>query len=487
MKLIERASNADNESALAVNPHSGNSPIWVFLPLLLLTATALDLYRLTGKSLWMDEGFSVFMAQTDFQNFWHLVRGGEINMVLYYLALRSWMYFGQHEFWLRLLSAFPAIITVAVVYALGKRFFAPLSAFFAALLFAVHPSQVMYAQEMRSYSLALLLVTLSCLFFLRLLEDGRRLNWLGYVVSSALAPYAHVFSVLVLITQWTWLALFFPKQLHKREMKTALAVLLVLQLPLAWIALSSYHAAIAWVPAVTADRILDVLPFLSLPKWRAVLYIAAWLGAVVCFFRTNDKALRSRIMFLVFWLLFPFLLSLLISLHKPVLVERFLLISLPGSVLLAADGIRRLPRSISVLAFLIIAFFSCNSVLSYYRHLHTHEDWRGASAYVLSQAQPRDEVVIVPAYCRFTFDYYRRESPFSPTPVIYGDLETTPSWTPESMRVWLLVRDLPANPATDAFIQGLSAKAYFPYEIRETRRFNLIRVLLVTRSTNRAR
>ena len=478
---INSLDDEDHTGPLRVNPRYKNLELWR-IAVLLLSAAALDLYHLTAKSLWMDEGFSVFMAQTDLRSFWHMARSGEVNMVLYYLALRIWMHLGQHEFWLRLLSVLPAIATVPVVYAIGKRFFGVFPAFAAAFLFALHPSEVMYAQEIRSYSVAVLLVALSCLFFLRLLEEGRKrkLDWLGYVVSSALAPFAHVFAILVLISQWTWLAIFCPGQLSRREMKGVLAALCLLQLPLAWMVLTSYQGAVNWVPSISSDRILAVWSFLSLPKWRGMLYVAAWIAAIIGTCRTKEKMQRSHASFLVFWLVLPFLLTLLISLRKPILVERFLLVCVPASALLGADGIRRLPKSAGVLGFLVIGFVSYNSVLSYYRHLHTQEDWRGAAAYVLPQLQAGDEVIIAPAYCRFTFDYYHRESPFAVMPIVYGDWEADTRWSPRSKRIWLLVRDLPVNPEMDALLKRLTTNAYIPYEVREARRFNLIRVLLVT-------
>ena len=448
---------------------------------LLAASIALDVHSLTAKSLWMDEGFSVYMAQADWANFWRFIKGGEINMMLYYLALRLWMHFGQSEFWIRLLSVAPAVATAPVVYALGKRLFGTLAGFAAALLLALHPSELMYAQEIRSYSLAVLLVALSSVFFLRAREKASLGNWAGYVLCSALACYAHVFSILVLIAQWMWLTIFHPEQLHRREFRGALLTLVMLALPILWIVLASYKGAIGWVPATSAARILDVWRFLSLPKWRGFLYLSAWMTAMAGFARSGSRETRSRLSFLLCWLGLPFLLTLLISVYKPLLVERFLLVCLPASILLAMEGVRQLPRWLGLLAFLLLAFFSYNSALSYYRHFNTREDWRAATAYVLSHAQTGDTVVVVPEYCRFTFDYYRQHMPAPESAPVSSKFETGQPFLSARGRTWLLVREQPRQPDVETFLQELRSDPA-PYRIAESRPFNFISVLLITRT-----
>jgi mannosyltransferase len=453
----------------------------LLMAILVCASITLDLYSLTAKSLWMDEGFSIYMARTDFANFRHIVRSGEINMVLYYQALRIWMLFKQDEFWIRLLSVIPAVLTVPVVYTIGKRLFGTITAFAAAVLFALHPAEVMYAQEVRSYSLVVLLVSLSSLFFLRLIDEPGNLNCMGYLVCSTLAVYAHVFGLLVLISQWLWLAVFFPERYRRRDLLIAAGALVVPQLPLAWVGLRASQAAVNWVPATTLSRILEVWSFLSLPKWRGLLYLAAWSIAMFGLFKTRNRDAYSRYGFLFCWLVLPFVLTLSFSVVKPLLVERFLIVSVPASVLLAAGGLSRLPRSIAVFAFLVIAFVSYNSVLSYYRHLHTSEDWRGATEFVLSHSELGDAVVVLPGYCRYTFDYYRSMSSAPEKPLIDSEFEANHGLSRSSLRTWLLIREFPPVPDPQNFLQSLRDGTNSSYRILEIRRFNLIRLVLLGR------
>lgn len=83
----------------------------------------------------------------------HLIGTRETNMALYFLILRVWIdLFGQSEAALRLPSAFASIATVPVLYCAGRRMFGATAGIVAALLFALAPSSVYYAQEARGYS-----------------------------------------------------------------------------------------------------------------------------------------------------------------------------------------------------------------------------------------------------------------------------------------------------------------------------------------------
>jgi hypothetical protein len=83
-------------------PHS-----WVLLPLGL--AVGLGSFRLGAKSLWWDEGFSVWLARLDWPTAWQLMRTAEANMMLYYVLLHFWLRLGMSEVAVRSLSTVAAV------------------------------------------------------------------------------------------------------------------------------------------------------------------------------------------------------------------------------------------------------------------------------------------------------------------------------------------------------------------------------------------
>ena len=81
-------------------------------------ATILSLLFIDAKSLWLDEGSSVFFAE-DWPQMWYYLLQGESNMWLYYLVLHFWMKLGDGEAMVRSLSAVFTITTYIMVSKFG--------------------------------------------------------------------------------------------------------------------------------------------------------------------------------------------------------------------------------------------------------------------------------------------------------------------------------------------------------------------------------
>ncbi|MDE3088132.1 MAG: glycosyltransferase family 39 protein, partial [Chloroflexota bacterium] len=130
--------------------------------LLVLLAFALRAYRLGAQAIWWDESLSVYRATQDLatilantipiQN----VVTHDLQPPLYFLILHFFVgAFGTSEFALRFLSLMANIATVPLQYALGRRWFSRRVGVIAALLGALSPFYVWYAQEARPYALVL--------------------------------------------------------------------------------------------------------------------------------------------------------------------------------------------------------------------------------------------------------------------------------------------------------------------------------------------
>ena len=141
---------------------------------------------------------------------------------------------------------------------------------------------------------------------------------------------------------------------------------------------------------------------------------------------------------------------------RPLLVERFLAICIPASVLLAAAGFDYLLdhlRWLGAVALLLLVLYSARSIRFFYLHPDINDDWRGATAYVLAHAQPGDELVVLPAYARFTFDYYRKTvGPHAlPLRIVSSDSDLVPP-LPET--VWFIGSNFPRKGATEAEVSA---------------------------------
>lgn len=158
------------------------------MPLIILLAFVLRLINIDKpEGLWNDEYVSWFVASTPFiKGFWQEVLK-QCHMPLYYLYLKPFA--GCSDLVLRLTSVIPSVLSVYVMYLVGKEF-SKKTAVYAGLVTAVLSFLVYYGQEVRFYSLLFLFSALLLLFTMKLL-NGKK-GWIGYIISSLLILFTHV-------------------------------------------------------------------------------------------------------------------------------------------------------------------------------------------------------------------------------------------------------------------------------------------------------
>ena len=111
-------------------------------------------YIIKPEGLWNDEYVSWMVASTPFnENFWHAVLK-QCHMPLYYLYLKPFA--GLSDLILRLTSVFPSVLAIPIMYLIGKEY-SKKTGILAASITSVLSFLVYYSQELRFYSLLLLL------------------------------------------------------------------------------------------------------------------------------------------------------------------------------------------------------------------------------------------------------------------------------------------------------------------------------------------
>ena len=133
----------------------------------------LRVYQIGGQGLWLDEAFSVRLGwQPVGEILGWLVRIDQ-HPPLDHLLLHFWMGLGDDPATVRALSALCGTLTIPLVYLLGRRLADDRAGFLAALILAVSPFHVRFAQETRMYTLLTLNVSLALYALARLLTDPR--------------------------------------------------------------------------------------------------------------------------------------------------------------------------------------------------------------------------------------------------------------------------------------------------------------------------
>lgn len=446
---MSRPAELAHSPASLARPGSPGAPLYALaIALLTLVAGALRFYHLTARSLTLDDGFSLFIVRTDRAEFLHSL-ASELNMALYYILLRCWLQVGHSEFWVRLLSVLLATATIPAIYCVGARLFGRGGGLVAALLLAVHAYDVELSQSVRSYALAILLVTLSSLCALRLREAISVANQIMYVLVSAAAIYSHFLAVLVIAAELL-LLIYFRRESWTVWLRLA-GALIILLLPVLMYLLHAHTSPLGWVPSARWHQVLGVLYSLTATKERALAYLAMWGIAAYCAILLPQTAAWPY-RFALAWLLGPVIAAAVLRPVQSLWIPRFFAICIPAGVLLAAAGVTqvmRWSRVAAAIALLLLLITSASGLRFYFRHPQFTVNWRAAIQYMLPRLQAGDQVAMHP-YVRFVFDYYRELYPQPLPPFTIATSLQEPLQMPDPENVWLLapVARNPDDPAS---------------------------------------
>jgi len=337
-------------------------------------------------------------------------------MSLYYVLLREWMHFGISEAWVRGLSVVFGVAMIPALYALGRTLAGRRAGLVAAALGAVNACCVAYSQQARSYSLAMFLVSLSMFCLARHVESGGRRYGLAWAIVSALAVYSHFYAGLVVAAECISLLFLRPGEFSFRNWFRAFRALVYMLVPALVFVLARGAGALNWLGRPAGWYVLYLFTvFAGNDGLRLLaLYAAACALAVWAVWRVATEQGRSIELWkhacLWLWLLFPIGACLVVSLWRPVFLIRYLLVSLPAMILLAAIGLEQLRRTVLIAAAVVaIGWMSLQGVGSYYAHDFdlSRDDWRDAARALLAEAQPGDAALFYVPTGRMSYEYYR--------------------------------------------------------------------------------
>ena len=396
---------------------------------MLLSAALLRLYGLGFESLWLDETISVRFANLGASE---IVEGSKTdnNFPTYYLLLHYWVaLFGESEFAVRLPSALMGILSVYLIYAIGARLLSRGTGVVAALLLAVSPYHVAYSQEARVYNLMALAALASLYFFVRLRQEDGLGAQVGYVLSTVLLLYSHVYGLFVVIAQNAFFAILpfargpggmlpGPKRWAVLQVSIGLLFVPGLLLLVGWITRPGNRS---WIQAPTLSSVRsDLVEYAGSVPLLVLLLAFAGLG-IFALIRSE----REKLCLLLLWILTPLALPLMLSaVSTPIFVNRYGIAATPALFLLAAmgmvaagallgrafrsskpSGARRTGVVVAVAAFLLVAL-SAGELWRYFGEVDK-DQWREVVGYVNREAEPGDLVVVAPGYVeRSSFAHY---------------------------------------------------------------------------------
>ncbi len=304
-----------------------------------LLALGLCLIDITGRSLGFDESATVAIAGQHGAALRHAIAHDGGNMSGYYVLMHVLVgWFGNGEVVLRLPSAIGSAIATGLTSALALRLFDRRVAFAAGVLMAVSLPMVFWGQSARSYAILVALTAASFLALDVAQKEGGRAAWGAYVITTALALYASLLAVLIIVAQ-----LLVMDRRRLRTLVSALAAVAACSIPLIVLAARRGSGQLFWVPRPDWTAVKQVLqaltssglePSIHTTSTTYVLLVLTVVMLIVAIVAARDSALLRS------WLLTPVLFALVESfVGQPIFLPRNLLIVLPAVAILLASAV----------------------------------------------------------------------------------------------------------------------------------------------------
>jgi mannosyltransferase len=441
---------------------------WEGLATLTVLAAALRLAFLGRWSLWLDELWTVYVANR--YGLGNIAAPLDQHPPLYYVWQNYWLRLGHSEAWLRLPSALAGAGAVAVLYLTGRALGQTRLGWLAGLLLAVSPIHVWYSREARMYGLASLMWALSLYYFVQIWRRGGGLDVLGLAASTLAGLYLTyaTLALWVLGLGGAGLAWHLAGRPRGRVARWGVAQVLIGLGALAWWPVLLHqlqrNVVFNWqLPATLGPPLGGLGLVLNLSQTlvaalaaaggvlTGLLVLSAWLARrprpwVVDGPRVARLAIAIVAVFAV--------LGALGAVPRGLSIRRQLLVLWPLGVAAAAWALAYLNRRwlTSVVAGGLLVL-SALMVLG-----PAYEDYRGALRYVTQHAAPGDTLALHPSYLAPIFGYYGEGLP----PYVGVDPRTTPPQLPLAPdaadgQVWLLLMQPERHDADGAVLGWFDA------------------------------
>jgi hypothetical protein len=456
---------------------------WLVIISITLFGGWLRVLLLANKGMWLDETFSVWLANHSVADMLQWIVKIDQHPPLYYLLLHYWIARnGDTPYYARLLSVLFGAGTIPIIYLIGRRMSGAVVGFAAAVFLALSPFNIYYSQEARMYTFLMFNAAVAIYALVRLLTDPRAVSPIG----SQFREYLHAWRTFGPVepdpktdfsykdetrSQTGWRAwIYRHRWLHIQTIETDLAWVAFVVFSAA--TLLSHNTAVFfslatniivlglmlfqrlnksgsqpafqapsfgnWVKAqigifflwspwlftfIQQARRVDQEFWLPKPGWDTVAWtlrtllnasapgqisqVMTWiLCAVLCFGLAYYRKKLSIFFFLAALFAIPFLGELIVSIRRPIFIDRTLIwITIPLFLVLAAGIVQLRVRLFMIVMLGILATNYLFSTGDYYR-FYQKEDWYTAAGYVALFAEKDDLVLFNSNFVEIPFDYY---------------------------------------------------------------------------------
>ncbi len=324
-----------------------------------------------AEGLWNDEYVSWMVSSTPFGQGFFTEILKQCHMPLYYLYLKPFT--GFSDLILRLTSLVPSVISIFVMYKVGKEF-SKKTGLMSALATSALSFLIYYSQEVRFYSLLFLFSALLLLFTIRLIKENSKYNLAGFIISSLLVIFTHILGVIFVF--FNILYVLYKNNSLSKKMIIYIALTGILVFPFAINVLSQLPSSQWWgkfsytnILFLFTDYLSPILTnninvppvFFYNPDLTFWLIVPTLLGVIGIFYGIkNNKGITTVA------ILYTLTLMLLAVCGKLVFITKYSIEILPIIIILLSVGFDRMKKNGIVLYSLFILIHLSSFFTPYY-------------------------------------------------------------------------------------------------------------------------
>lgn len=393
-----------------------NSP-YIILFFIILLGICLRVHNLSFQNLWHDEVLSISISQVKLS--W-ISTFNYHNPPFYFILLKYWAnLFGRSEFAVRFLSVIFGALSILFIYKVGRELLDRKVGLYSAFILSISMLHIYYSQEARPYNLFVFLALLSMLLFIKLLKKNKLRTCIFYIIASGLLVLTNILGLLVLFFQNLYY-FFFTKRRYTFGWLVVQSIILLTLLP--WLMLQIGYLQlnpdmrdwIAWIPKPDISALLRTFVIFSsgvgdyvtnaMPIWffwiyNSIFFLLSLRGLML--FKKREGSL------LLLWLGFPIVFLFLFSvIFFPIYVIKYIIFASLPYYILVAKGLSSIKaKYIKNSLILLIIIFSITSLSAYYNK-DLKIPWKKVVAYMASNTQRGDIIIIAPVGQNIPFAYH---------------------------------------------------------------------------------
>ncbi|MBD3635933.1 MAG: glycosyltransferase family 39 protein [Crocinitomicaceae bacterium] len=362
----------------------------------------------------LDEPFSVFIAQQDMSEFIPELQEGN-NSPLYFILLHFWIkIFGIGAVAVRSLSLFFSVLTLPILYKLGKSLLEREYALVACLFFIFSTFMHYHSMEARMYSLFVMLTVFAYYDLNKFIFDNSKVFW-RLAIWNVLLFYTHYLSIFIIGTEVIIFFFLFKNITQKKLLHFIISgvislILIVPGLSQLLTRSAEYTDGSNWVPETNYTALYgNIIRF-----FNHTISISILFGLCTIFILINRKKILAvvrnywrdqKVHFVILAFVVPYVGMFVVSrLVTPIFLDRYLLFTVPFLYLLVAFIIKVSLQDYKKWYFLVL--FVLPLVISCAYVPDTNRETDKVANYVHENAGNNDLIILCPPFYDLTFIYH---------------------------------------------------------------------------------